>query len=170
MPLHDSGQRIGRRAPLYPASVVNALVQYVPQLAHSHGVPLPKLQHGNVVEGLELYTLNCATCHAWSGSGSIIANGKVPSLLVDTPEQIASAIRIGPGEMPAFGTPSLDNKQLSDVVAWAKQLRHKNDAGGWDLFHRGPTTEGAAALVVGLGAMLLLIGWIGTRARSRAVH
>ena len=87
-----------------------------------------------------------------------------------TPEQIAAAIRIGPGQMPAFGTAALDDRQLSDVVAWVKELQHKDDAGGWDLFHRGPTTEGAAALIVGLGALFLLIGWIGTRTRSRAVE
>ena len=170
MPLHDTGERVGRRAPMYPSSVVDALVRYVPQLAHAHGTPMPKVGRGNVVDGLELFGLYCATCHAWSGSGSIVSNGKVPSLLPDSPEQLAAAVRIGPGEMPAFGSTALDDRQLNDVVAWADELKHKQDAGGWDLFHRGPTTEGAAALLVGLGALLLIIGWIGTRARSRAVH
>ncbi len=169
MPLHDTGERVGRRPPLYPPRVVDALVQYVPRLTGARGTPLPRLKPGNVVDGLELFALNCATCHAWSGYGSIVANGKVPSVTSDSPEQIAAAIRIGPGEMPAFGPAALDNQQLSDVVAWAHQLRHKNDAGGWGLFHRGPTTEGAAALLVGLGTLLLIIGWIGTRARSRVV-
>jgi ubiquinol-cytochrome c reductase cytochrome c subunit len=169
MPLHDPGERVARRPPLYPPKVVDALAQYVPRLTGAHGTPLPKLQHGNVIDGLELFGLNCATCHAWSGSGSIVSTGKVPSLIPDSPEQVAAAVRIGPGQMPAFGTAALDNQQLSDVVAWAVQLKHKNDAGGWDLFHRGPTTEGAAALIVGLGLMLLAIGWIGTRTRSHAV-
>ncbi len=166
MPLRDPGQRIGRRAPAYPPDIVNRLVDYVAELAGGGGPNLPALRPANVADGLELFGLECASCHAWSGSGSIIVDGKVPTVTPATPEQVAAAVRIGPGEMPAFGRAAFDDQQLSDVVAYVGTLQRKDDAGGWGLFHRGPTTEGAAALVLGLGAALATIGWIGTKARS----
>jgi ubiquinol-cytochrome c reductase cytochrome c subunit len=169
MPLHDDTQRIGRRAPADPPDVVNDLVNYVAALGGG-GPDIPTLGHGNVSDGQHLFTLECAACHAWSGSGSIISDGKVPTVVPATPTQAASAIRIGPGEMPAFGAAAFDQQQLNDVVAYVQSLKHKNDAGGYGLFHRGPTTEGAAALIVGMGALFLAIGWIGSRARARARH
>jgi ubiquinol-cytochrome c reductase cytochrome c subunit len=170
MPLQNTSDRIGRKAPAYPPDVVSALVDYVARLAGGGGPDIPHLGPGNVADGLDPFALNCATCHAWSGSGSIIFDGKVPTVAPATPEQIAAAIRIGPGEMPAFGPAALNDQQLDDVVAYAHSLKNKHDEGGWGLFHRGPTTEGAAALVLGLGSMLLAIGWIGAKARSREVE
>jgi ubiquinol-cytochrome c reductase cytochrome c subunit len=170
MPMPDTAQRIGRKPPAYPPDVVNRLVDYVAKLAGGGGPDIPHLGPGNLADGLDLFALNCATCHAWSGSGSIIFDGKVPTVTPATPEQIASAIRIGPGEMPAFGPAALNAQQLDDVVAYTHSLKNKRDEGGYGLFHRGPTTEGAAALVLGLGSMLLAIGWIGAKARPREVE
>jgi ubiquinol-cytochrome c reductase cytochrome c subunit len=168
MPLHDDSQRIGRRPPAYPPDVVNGMVDYVAVLAGGGGPDIPTVGTGNVSDGLHLFTLECASCHAWSGSGSIISDGKVPTVVPATPTQAASAIRIGPGEMPAFGPAAFDQQQLNDVVAYIQTLKHKKDSGGFALFHRGPTTEGAAALVLGLGSLFLAIGWIGSRAKARA--
>jgi ubiquinol-cytochrome c reductase cytochrome c subunit len=168
MPLLNTSDKIGRKPPLYPPDVVNKLVDYVVALTGGSGPDIPRLQAGNVSDGLHLFGLECAACHAWSGSGSIVFTGKAPTVAPATPEQAAAAIRIGPGQMPAFGPAALDDQQLSDVVAYVQTLKNKKDAGGWGIFHRGPTTEGAAALIVGLGALLLAVGWIGNKAKSRA--
>lgn len=170
MPILNVTDRIGRAAPAYPPEVVNALVDYVATLAGGGGTDLPTVGPGNVADGLHLFGLYCASCHAWSGNGSIIFNGKAPTVAPATDEQIAAAIRIGPGQMPAFGTAAIDDKQLNDVVAYVGTLRDKKDQGGWGIFHRGPTTEGGAALVLGLGSLLLAVGWIGTKAKSRVVE
>jgi len=167
MPIRDAGERLGRRAPAYPPETLDRLVDYAAALAGGHGPDIPKLGPGNVADGLQLFGLECASCHAWSGSGSIITDGKVPTVRRATPEQIATAIRIGPGEMPAFGPAAFDQRQLNDVVAYVQSLKHNDDAGGWGIFHRGPLAEGAAALVLGLGVLLAAITYIGTKARSR---
>ncbi len=168
MPIRSDNERIGRRSPAYPPAVMNALIDYVTALAAGTNPDIPVVGPGNKANGLHVFTLECAACHAWSGSGSIISDGKVPTVVPANPQQVASAIRIGPGEMPAFGPAAMDQQQLNDVVAYVESLKHKKDAGGYGLFHRGPTTEGAAALVLGLGSLLLAIGWIGTKAKSRA--
>jgi quinol---cytochrome-c reductase cytochrome c subunit len=168
MPLPNGSTRVGRRRPAYPPPVVDRLVDYVAKLAGGNGPDIPQVSGGSLQDGLELFALDCASCHAWSGSGSIIFDGKVPSVVPATPEQVAAAIRIGPGEMPAYGPAALDQGQLDDLVAWVQTMKHKDDAGGYGLFHRGPTTEGAAALLLGLGAVLLAIGWIGAKAELRA--
>ena len=168
MPLRNDDERIGRKKSPYSLATQNALVDYVTALAAGTNPDIPSVGPGNLAEGLHLFGLECASCHAWSGSGSIISDGKVPTVVPANPQQVASAVRIGPGEMPAFGPAALDEQQLNDLVAYVQSLKHKKDAGGYGLFHRGPTTEGAAALILGLGALLLAIGWIGTKAKSRA--
>ena len=168
MPLRSDDERIGRKKSPYPLDVQNKLVDYVTALAAGTNPDIPQVGPGDLADGLHLFTLECAACHAWSGSGSIISDGKVPTVVPANPQQVASAIRIGPGEMPAFGPAALDQQQLNNVVAYVQSLKHKKDAGGYGLFHRGPTTEGAAALILGLGSVLLAIGWIGTKAKSRA--
>jgi ubiquinol-cytochrome c reductase cytochrome c subunit len=167
MPLPDLDTEIARRPPRYSPAVIAKLVDYVTGLAGGGGPDIPRVEPGDVSEGLHVFGLECAACHAWSGRGSIIFNGDAPSVLPATPTQIASAVRIGPGTMPAFGPAALTDTQLDNVVAYVRELRHPKDEGGFGLWHRGPTTEGAAALVLGLGALLLAIGWIGAKARLR---
>jgi ubiquinol-cytochrome c reductase cytochrome c subunit len=79
-----------------------------------------------------------------------------------TPQQIAEAIRTGPGSMPVFGNAALDDAQLNDTVAFVDSLKHTDDRGGLALGHVGPVTEGAIAIVGALGLLLLATRWIGT--------
>lgn len=164
--IDNINQRIGRRPPLYPQPTLNRLIDYVVGLIDHTGPDIPDIGHGSVSDGLHLFSLECAGCHAWSGSGSIMSNGKVPTVEPANAQQVAAAIRTGPGQMPTFGAAAFDQQQLNDVVAYVETLRDKRDAGGWGIFHRGPTTEGAAALVLGLGAVLLAVGWIGKKAHA----
>ncbi|HET9728164.1 MAG TPA: cytochrome c, partial [Acidimicrobiia bacterium] len=168
MPIRNDNERIGRRPSPYTPDMVTRLMDYVASIGASGGPDIPRVGPGNLADGLHLFALECASCHAWSGRGSIIYKGKVPTVTPANPEQVASAIRIGPGEMPAFGQAAIDQQQLNDVVAYVQTLKHPKDSGGLPLFHRGPTTEGGAALFVGLGSLLLAIGWIGTKAKLHA--
>ena len=56
-----------------------------------------------------------------------------------------------------------DARQLNDTVAYVKYLSHPRDRGGWALGHIGPLAEGAAIMIFGLGTLLLVTRWIGTR-------
>ena len=71
-----------------------ALVQYVTQLTGGGGLPIPEVStHGDAARGGELYRLNCAACHSWSGTGGALEDREAPNLFRATPTQIA---RSGP--------------------------------------------------------------------------
>ncbi len=116
-----------------------------------------------VAKGATQYQLNCAACHDSTGVGGALFKRAAPPVFAATPTQAAEAIRIGPGQMPAFGTAALDHEQLNDTVAYVKYLAHPRDRGGYALWHLGPLAEGAAIMVFGLGTLLLATRWIGTR-------
>jgi ubiquinol-cytochrome c reductase cytochrome c subunit len=61
----------------------------------------------------------------------------------------------------------LDDKQLSDVAAYVQYLRHPQDPGGVPIGRTGPVPEGFVAWFFGMGALVALVAWIGTRAPLR---
>ncbi|MCU1426704.1 MAG: cytochrome c class [Actinomycetia bacterium] len=164
LPPGHHGIRIDRRPPKYPRSEIDALVRYVAALTGG-GPPIPRVSTvgANVAEGGVQYRLNCAACHSWAGNGGALANREAPALYASTPTQIAEAVRTGPDPMPAFGTAAITDTQLNDLVAYIETLDHPDDRGGNPLWHAGPLAEGAAGIVLGLGAIILATRLIGTR-------
>jgi ubiquinol-cytochrome c reductase cytochrome c subunit len=153
-----------RRPPAYPPAVVGALVDYVAALGPGGpDIPRPDLSAASLAQGGELFRLQCAACHAWAGDGGALLQREAPNLHQATVTQIAEAVRVGPGAMPAFGTAALDDSQLASVVAYVRYLDHPRDRGGQPLWHLGPMAEGLMAWVVGMGLLLLTVGWIGER-------
>ncbi|HEY7134808.1 MAG TPA: c-type cytochrome [Acidimicrobiia bacterium] len=164
MPLSSPTAKTERRPPKYPPALQEALVTYVYDLAGGGGVDIPELQleHADLAAGGELFRLNCAACHAWSSRGGALLEREAPSTHPATPLQIAEAIRVGPGTMPAFGTAAITDKQLNDIVAYVRYLRHPRDRGGNPLWYLGPLVEGGVAWIIGLGLLLVVIRLIGT--------
>ena len=116
-----------------------------------------------MIDGGSLYRESCAACHSWSGEGGALLHREAPPLQSATPVQVAEAIRVGPGQMPAFGTAALTKQQVDDVVRYVGYLQDPDDRGGLPLRHLGPVAEGAIGLV-GLALVLCLCRWIGERA------
>jgi ubiquinol-cytochrome c reductase cytochrome c subunit len=65
--------------------------------------------------------------------------------------------------MPQFGRAAISQRQLDEVVAYTRSLDHPDDRGGFGLAHLGPLAEGAVAIVVALGLLIVGVRWIGTR-------
>lgn len=158
----DPRQIPTRHQPAYAPEAIEALVDYVAALTGDTGPDIPVVGQGDVVEGGVQFRLQCAGCHSWSGQGGVLVDRPVPALGAATPVQVAEAVRVGPGQMPAFGEAALDDHQLSGLVAYVEELKHPSDRGGNPLGHLGPVTEGAVALI-GLAALLVLCRWIGER-------
>lgn len=158
----DPDRTVRRHAPAYDDATIAALVDYVGGLAADGGPPIPVVGPGDEAAGGELYRENCAACHSWSGDGGALYAREAPALHAATPVQVAEAIRVGPGQMPAFGTAALSPTQVDDLVPYVQALDHPTDRGGFGLAHVGPVAEGAVAL----GSLVLLLGicsWIGER-------
>jgi ubiquinol-cytochrome c reductase cytochrome c subunit len=165
MPLDEPDDEPRRHPPKYSAAIIRALVEYVWDLTGRTGPDVPRidLRGADIARGGELFRLNCAACHSWAGTGGALSKRQAPSIKPSTPAQIAAAVRVGPGWMPAFGTAAISDRQLSDVVAYARYASHPDNRGGLPLGHVGPLAEGAVSVFVGLGLLLLFTRWIGTR-------
>jgi ubiquinol-cytochrome c reductase cytochrome c subunit len=154
-----------RRTPRYDAATRRALVDYVVALAGGGGAPIPDVHPatGDLAAGGEIFRLQCAACHAWSGEGGALLQREAPSTHAATALEIAEAVRAGPGNMPAFGHAAVDDQQLQSLVRYVQYLDHPDDRGGAPLWHLGPLAEGAVAVFVGLGLLVVAVRWIGTR-------
>jgi ubiquinol-cytochrome c reductase cytochrome c subunit len=154
-----------RRPPRYSAATIRALVTYVTELTGDRGTPIPRvdLSRGDLAKGGSLYQLQCASCHAWSGNGGALLHREAPPTHPATPLQVAEAVRTGPGNMPTFGRAALTDAQLQSLVRYVRYLDRPDDRGGSPLWHLGPLAEGAIAVFVGLGLLLIAVRWIGTR-------
>jgi ubiquinol-cytochrome c reductase cytochrome c subunit len=164
MPLDRPRAQAERKRVAYTPVQIRQLVAYVASLGP--GPPIPRIdpEHGNLSEGNRLYANNCAPCHSSAGAGGALGHAVyAPPLDQATPLQVAEAVRIGPGAMPVFGPEAINDEQLASIVRYVEYLRHPDDRGGFGLGHLGPIPEGFVAWVVGLGAMLMAVRWIGTK-------
>ncbi len=163
MPLAVSGQLPVRHPPAFPPEQIRQLTAFVASL--DQGPPIPTLLPGNLSNGQQLYSINCAQCHGAAGAGGALGYGDiVPSLHHASRLDVAEAARTGPGPMPVFGPQALSDQQLSDIATYVEYLHHPDDPGGLGLGHLGPIPEGFVAWVVGIGLLLLVARLIGTRA------
>lgn len=163
MPLDSPDDQPQPGPPAYGPDTLDALVRYVGSLGT--GEPLPTVRPGDVGHGQSLFTANCAPCHSSSGTGMILPDGTwAPQLYNTGSEQIADAIRIGPGEMPRFGDKQLDETDVDDLVTYVQTLGRPQVKGGNPLDQFGPIAEGIFLFFVPLPLLLLVIRLLGKKA------
>lgn len=166
MPLEIPTAQAVRKPPEFSATQSREIAEYVASLAPGGpGIPNVNLSGTDLGAGGQAYRLDCATCHSFTSEGGALSYGAyAPNLHEDSPQQIAEAVRTGPGNMPRFSTANLSNAQLADIIQYVLYNRRPNDHGGLGLGHIGPVTEGFIAFVFGVGLMMLAAYWIGDRA------
>lgn len=144
---------------------IRSLVAYVVSVGHGNAA-LPTLAAGNAARGRDLFAQNCQACHGVTGHGASVGSSEVaPSLMSVAPLQIAEAVRVGPGVMPAFGTDVIKPRDVDDIVTYVSLLQlqsHANNPGGLQLANIGPVAEGFVGWVFGIGLLVLLCRRIGT--------
>ena len=166
MPVSAPDQVAERKDPYYDPPQVAAIVRYVATIgATEPAIPQIDLEGADLGEGALLYEDNCAACHSTTGIGAALTSGRIaPSVRDATAVQIAEAVRTGPGTMPIFRDNVLDEEQLDALVRYVVYLGDPDDEGGGHPFGRlGPVSEGAVAWIIGLGLMIGVIRWIGSR-------
>ena len=165
MPLARPGVQAVRKPAKYTAEEIDLLAAYVASLAPGPTTPELNLEDADLAMGGELFRLNCAQCHNFVGSGGALSNGKwAPDLSPATSEEIAAAMRTGPENMPVFGPSQLSDEEVNDITAYVQYIEDNRSEGGHDLGAYGPLTEGLAAWVIGIGALVGATIWIGARA------
>lgn len=132
-----------------------------PQLPAATG---EALRGDDPARGGELFRLNCASCHNFTGRGGALSSGKfAPSLDPANEDQIYAAMLTGPQNMPKFSDAQLSPQEKKDIIAYIKSSGETKQPGGYGLGGIGPASEGLAMWVIGIIAVVGAALWIGAR-------
>jgi ubiquinol-cytochrome c reductase cytochrome c subunit len=169
MPLMAQGAEADTKPVRFTPQQISALDAYVesagggPQAVPASG---QALVGSDSARGGELFRLNCASCHNFTGRGIAMASGTyAPALGNASEKQIYEAMLTGPENMPKFSDRQLTPQEKKDIIAYVKSVSSdNNNPGGNDLGGYGPGPETVVAWVIGLGALIGLTLWIGAKA------
>ncbi|MDY6997757.1 MAG: cytochrome c [Actinomycetota bacterium] len=173
MPAMRGEAQAPQKPPAFDPAQIDALGAYVQ--ANGGGPVVPRDEDGsvaqesllgsNVARGGDLFRLNCASCHNFTGKGGALSSGKyAPDLGEATPAQIYTAMLTGPQNMPKFSDRQLNPEEKRDIVRYVREASATPSPGGLGLGGFGPTSEGMVAWIVGMVAIIAAALWIGARA------
>ena len=173
MPWKDNkGPAIERGKQRFSDEDVRALVVYIGKAVGDAQLPDVDPARGNLQRGRELYGQACAACHGMNGAGAALGGENIAVSLQDVhPQDVAEAIKIGPGQMPVgggmtdyeFGT-AQSQQDVDDIAAYVESLRtDPYNEGGAPIGGKGPVPEGFVAWVIGLGLLVVASRWIAGR-------
>jgi ubiquinol-cytochrome c reductase cytochrome c subunit len=144
---------------------IDQLMAYVQANGGGPTLPSGDLRDGDLAEGGELFRLNCASCHNFVGEGGALSSGKAaPSLADSTDLEIYTAMLTGPENMPVFGDNQLTPEEKRAVINYVQTIQGQADPGGAGIGRVGPVAEGLVIWVVGIGALMFGIFWMGSKA------
>jgi ubiquinol-cytochrome c reductase cytochrome c subunit len=123
------------------------------------------LRGNDTARGGELFRLNCASCHNFTGRGGALTSGKfAPNLDPATETQIYAAMLTGPQNMPRFSDRQLTPAEKTDIIGYIKSVSNgNNNPGGDPLGGIGPVSEGLIAFIVGLAGLIGFALWLGAK-------
>lgn len=122
------------------------------------------LRGQNLGRGSELFRLNCASCHNFTGRGGALSSGKfAPTLSHVEEQQIYTAMVTGPQNMPKFSNRQLTLDEKKDIIGFIKYVTESKPQGGLGLGGFGPVSEGMVMWVIGVVAIVAGAMWMGSR-------
>ena len=166
MPVTRQEAQAERKKPKFDEAETLQLAAYVQSVGGGPVIPTGDLRgsDANLAEGGELFRLNCAACHNFVGSGGALSAGKyAPSLRNATDKVLWTAMLSGPQNMPVFGDNQLTAEQKQAITNYVLTVNEQKDPGGSSIGRLGPVPEGLVIWVVGIGAIMLMILWIGAK-------
>ena len=175
MPAMRGEAQATRKPPAFDEHQIDALGAYIQ--ANGGGPQVPRDANGNidqhsfigenVARGGDLFRLNCASCHNFTGKGGALSSGKfAPDLgeAAKVPAQVYTAMLTGPQNMPKFSDRQLTPEEKRDIVAYVHETANARSQGGYGLGGFGPAPEGMAMWIIGMVAVIGVAMWIGSRA------
>jgi ubiquinol-cytochrome c reductase cytochrome c subunit len=166
MPLAQHGAQAPQKHVHYSDGDIELLAGYVASLGPGPAIPTDlNYQSADVAFGGALFRTNCAQCHNFAGSGGALTYGKyAPSLSDATPKQIYEAMITGPESMPVFGDQEITPAQKLAIIKYIKEIKASPNPGGAGLGRVGPVSETVVAWLVGIGGLVIVTMWIGSKA------
>lgn len=181
MPMMSNDAQAERKTPRYTEQQALALAAYVaangggPGIVYNEDGTIAQeslrganyngqIQPEDVAKGSELFRMNCASCHNFTGQGGALSSGKyAPPLAPANEQEIYQAMLTGPQNMPKFSDRQLTADEKKDIIAYIKSAGETPSPAGWDLGGIGPVAEGLAMWIIGISALLGAAMWIGSR-------
>lgn len=165
MPLAGQGPEAKRKTAQFDEQQTQQLAAYVASIGGGPSLPTGTMRDANIAEGGELFRLNCAQCHGTTGRGAPLSAGKeVPSLNDANDKQIYAAMLTGPENMPIFSDNQLTPQEKRQIISYVQTLKASKDPGGHGIGRIGPVSEAIVVWVAGVGALMIVILWIGVKA------
>jgi ubiquinol-cytochrome c reductase cytochrome c subunit len=165
MPLVRQEAQAPERRPVFTEEQIDQLAAYVQANGGGPTLPSGDLRDGDLAQGGELFRLNCAQCHNFTGEGGALSSGKrAPSLLEADDLTIYAAMLSGPENMPVFGDNQLTPDEKRAIINYVQTVKTQADPGGAGIGRVGPVAEGLIMWTVGIGSLLFGIFWMGTKA------
>ena len=145
---------------------IDALGAFVQANGGGPQVPTGDLGGGNPANGGELFRLNCASCHQFTGRGIALSSGKfAPDIKDVNAQQVYTAMITGPQNMPKFSERQLTPEEKRDIIAYVDSISdERNNPGGYSLGGYGPISEGVVAWIIGISALVAITLWVGSKA------
>jgi ubiquinol-cytochrome c reductase cytochrome c subunit len=166
MPVARQEAQVERKKPKYDEKQTQQIAAYVQSVGGGPEIPTGDLRgdDSNLAEGGELFRLNCASCHNFAGRGGALSAGKyAPPLDQANDLTIWTAMLSGPQNMPVFSDNQLTTEQKQAITNYVQTLENQRDPGGSSIGRLGPVPEGLVIWVIGIGAIMLMILWIGAK-------
>ena len=169
MPAANAGAQIEKHQVVFTQAESNAMAAYVASLGPGPAIPTQQqysLDHptnNEIGTGGELFRYNCSQCHGAAAGGGALANGAYAPRIAVSSKYIYEAMLSGPQQMPVFSDSTLAPKDKRLLIAYINNLRDQPNAGGIGFGRVGTVTEGLVAWVVGIGALMVVILWIGAK-------
>jgi ubiquinol-cytochrome c reductase cytochrome c subunit len=166
MPASAQGGSMPRKTSKFDEQQIDQLGAFVESLGGGPQVPTGDLRvpDSQLATGGELFRLNCASCHGSTGKGAPLSAGKsAPGLRNASDQQIYTAMLTGPGNMPVFSDNQLTPNEKKEILSYIQTLKASKDPGGNGLDRIGPVSEGLVIWILGIGALMIVILWIGAK-------
>jgi ubiquinol-cytochrome c reductase cytochrome c subunit len=165
MPLVRQEADAADKPAVFSDEQIDQLMAYVQANGGGPTMPSGDLRDGDLAEGGELFRLNCASCHNFVGKGGALSSGKAAPSLADSNDlEIYTAMLTGPENMPVFGDNQLTPDEKRAIVNYVQTIDEQADPGGAGIGRIGPVGEGLVIWVVGIGALLFGVFWMGSKA------
>jgi ubiquinol-cytochrome c reductase cytochrome c subunit len=172
MPAMRGEAQAVRKDPVFDESQIDAIGAYVQAngggptvLRNPDGsLAMKSLRGDDLGRGGDLFRLNCASCHNFTGRGGALSSGKfAPDLGPANEQQILAAMLTGPQNMPKFSDRQLSLDEKKDIIGYVRTVTEERQPGGYGLGGFGPAPEGMAFWIIGMVAAIGLAVWIGAR-------